>query len=180
MSTSVPLYHTPQRRGPTASGNRSIHDEELKRKLFNFLKAGISLSNACGLIRLPEATVHEWRRKGLADIDAGQDTVYSEFFYDFAAAKAVAPAKAERVLQRLIERGDVRAVMWYLSRRMPHQYGDRVQVEVEPMRPTAISRTVEQETADRHLAVARILRDAGVLDKLGTGNGNGNGSARHE
>ena len=72
-----------------------------------YLEQGLCLSTACALAGVGRRTVYTW---------LGSDPRFAQ---RVAAARAQPIARAELMLQRIIESGDARAVMWYLERACP-------------------------------------------------------------
>jgi len=75
--------------------------------VLDYLEQGLCMSTACALAGVGRRTVYNWLESD------------SRFAQRVAAARAQPIARAELMLQRIIESGDARAVMWYLERACP-------------------------------------------------------------
>jgi hypothetical protein len=76
-------------------------------RILDYLEQGLALSTACALAGVGRRTVYAWMERD------------KRFAQRVAAARAQPIARAELMLQRIIESGDARAVMWYLERACP-------------------------------------------------------------
>jgi hypothetical protein len=133
-------------------------DTETRTVLMNMLKEGVTLEPALVYLRLDRRMIDRWVRQGLSDILAGDVRTPSALITtDIAGACASAQVSIENMAWRHAANGDWRATLTYAQRYQPEM--------VMRLADAGITRSVEQESAERLLATARVLIEAGVLSE---------------
>ncbi len=92
-------------------------DRQLTERVCALLAEGVSIQTACNLCGVAERAYHDWTRRG----QAGEEP-YATFFD--AASRARDSWKA-RLLRRLNEADDYRAITWLLERCFPAEFGPK-------------------------------------------------------
>lgn len=63
-------------------------NEELISKFCEKLREGLSVQTSCDLLMITQPSFNNWLRRGEADIENEEDTIYSSFFLEIKKAKA--------------------------------------------------------------------------------------------
>jgi transposase len=100
-------------------GKRRALTPELQRTICEAIEAGNTRECAAGMAGVSERWLHEHMAK------------HAEFAAAIACADAVAEAHHVKVVQRAASRGTWQAAAWWLERRRPQVWGQRVRIDVE-------------------------------------------------
>lgn len=94
------------------------------------IEQGLTWKDAALLSGTSHNTVHKWRERGQADIEAGKEnTRYAQFVQQLALAEARLIQKASLAVV-VASKDSWQAAAWLLARRRPEEYGLRVKQEV--------------------------------------------------
>lgn len=123
-----------------ASGAKpKFEDEELKGRFLSAIRMGLSNEKACDYSGITEPTLYLYLKKGAEDIEAGTDSIYSNFSKEYKKAKADFVMKhAERITQAADD-GSWQASAWLLERRVPNDFGAKQQIDLGDSRITVVS-----------------------------------------
>jgi len=100
-------------------GRKHTLTDEVAIEILQRVSEGSFLTTAAGCANVDPQTVHEWLRRGLADTQAGLDSIFGRFAEGFAQAQHSAEQSAVAALQRGGDGKfkDWRAQAWWLERR---------------------------------------------------------------
>lgn len=145
---------------------------DVRARICDAMRIGAYQVEAARFAGISESALLSWLRSGRDDIDAGRATAHASFVADFEAAEAEAVIRALTVVQRAWKDGDWRAAMGWLSRRHPHHWGERGQVDVTVTRvdPADIELAALIRQAKARQAVEEDRLRAGA-EQLGDTNG---------
>lgn len=107
--------------------------------LCGFVEQGVPFKDCAILCGIGERTLHQWRAKGQADIEAGKPTTrYAQFKQRLDVSESTCVQRSCLVVMASAKE-DWRAAAWLLERRRPEQFGrnDRFNVGVQAAVPTA-------------------------------------------
>lgn len=90
---------------------------ELLLKIQGAIEAGLYPENAMLGLGIGKTTINEWKQKGRAGI-----TPYCDLIVAIEESEAKSFAKAEKQLAKLVSKGDLRAITWFLERRLRAVY----------------------------------------------------------
>jgi len=120
------------------AGRKTKLNEELIKKICNFIRAGNYIETACQAVGIDPSTFYRWRKKGSLEQDSEQDSLILQF------CNAVKEAEAESEVALVLEirkkaTEDWRAADNILKKRFRERWGDnlglthggKVEVEVE-------------------------------------------------
>lgn len=106
------------------------------------LRDGQSLRGACGLAKMPRATVYEWMEKS-PNIKAMVDEAIDEGF-------GMIEMKFMQGSSNLDDT-DWRALSWMLARRFPAEYGDKQALEVTHKKDDGVPEVIAMLQQTQHL-----------------------------
>jgi transposase len=134
-------------------GKRRALTPELQRTICEAIEAGNTRECAAGMAGVSERWLHEHMAKN------------AEFAAAIARADAVAEAHHVKVVQRAARSGSWQAAAWWLERRRPQVWGQRVRVDIEARIRTIAERYgVDPDAAvaeaEMVIAEARVHRHA--------------------
>lgn len=101
---------------------------EVREDFLKYLRAGATIKDACGIVGIHVATYYGWLERGEADVEAGVESDYSEFFEASTHARAYARASAVAHIRTAMS-DDWRAAAWYLERSDSENWGRQEKVE---------------------------------------------------
>jgi len=113
------------------SGRDSLLTPAMQAQICESVRAGNWLETAAQAAGIDRDTLFAWKRKGMADLEAGRtNSIYGVFVNAVARAEAESEQASLACIQRAGE-SDWRAEAWYLERRFPERWMLRQQVTVE-------------------------------------------------
>lgn len=110
---------------PKLDGERG---KELIGYVAGLVRAGNLVEVAASMAGVTPRQLADWRRRGRADLRAGEQSLFADFVANLDAAQA--EVEAEDIQQiRKAGRSDWRATAWHLARLYPERYGERKRVD---------------------------------------------------
>lgn len=99
-------------------------NDRLTRRFCDEVRCGLAYSTCCKLVRVSEASFHDWMLRGSVETDDGLETPYTNFYKAVEAANA----EAEKVTHAKVLAANP---AWILGRRWPSHYpSERQQLEL--------------------------------------------------
>jgi hypothetical protein len=148
-------YCGPHGGGKKRVGAPSKLDHATINTLVEALELGLTWEVAAATIGVHKSTLHGWRDKGAADLEAGKPTLYADLVDRLTRAVAVAELELVRTVKA---HGPVdwRAAAWILERRHPDRWARRTSGgdNLETMEP----RTVAPDAPARDAIVAILAK----------------------
>jgi transposase len=138
------------------TGRPSKLNDETLAAIVDAVSDGLTLNVAAQAAGINVATLHSWRDRGDADLEAGRTSIFARLVDELTRATAA----GEVTLVRRIRShgsgpaGDWRALAWLLERRFPERYGKRLEVDAtlsERAEPRVVS--PDEDKRDRVLAM---------------------------
>lgn len=99
------------------AGRPSTLTRDLMLKITGVIETGVSPCSAMLALGIPESTMHEWLSKGRSGM-----APYADLVLSIKQAESKSFQRAEKVLGRLISKGDIKATTWFLERRFRQLY----------------------------------------------------------
>ncbi len=129
-ASALPTVAPPARRPRGGSHKEPVLTDEVQETIVQLLRTGNWAVTAASMAGVTRSTYERWIKQGEADVEAGIESPHAAFAR--ACARASAQAEAVRVfrIQQAAER-DWRADAWWLERRFPRRWGERVVQELE-------------------------------------------------
>ncbi len=122
---------------PRKAGRRSKLTTELRKEICDLIGEGSYAVVAAQAVGIAESTYYLWKRRGQADLDADETTIYSEFSQSLKKAECEVEMKAVACVLDAAENGKWVAAMTFLERRWPQRWsrGERREhsVAAEPV-----------------------------------------------
>ena len=110
---------------------------ETRDKILEGVRAGHWLEHAASAAGVSRHNVYMWRKRGEADIAAGQeDTAYAQFSRDITAAYDSQTMAMYEQAVVLAMAGDARSLIALLERRNPEIFAPRQKIEIDLRRET--------------------------------------------
>lgn len=109
-------------------GRKVRLNEEVTKKICDFIKAGNFEYIAARLSGISEQTLLLWKNTGKEQIEEGKDTIYTRLYEKMQEANAFAMAYH---VQNVREAGKKswQASAWYLERKYPDEFGNKYKLE---------------------------------------------------
>lgn len=146
------------------SGQPTKFTPETQAKILQGTQLANFKTTVCKGAGITEVSLATWLDQGKADIDAGAETEFSEFFRAYTQAEAEGEERLVAHLQAAAQKGSVRALLELLKRRYRERWGDNVKVEAEVTgaggAPLNSSIDPEKLTVDQRIELAALLRQA--------------------
>jgi transposase len=101
-------------------------NEELIKEISQHVRDGSFYKDAALLVGVTEHTFHDWKKKGITDLEENKQTIYSQFIQSLRQAEAEAKAEAVKYIQRS---EDWKARAWYLERKYNDEFGNKQKIE---------------------------------------------------
>jgi len=124
-----------QHAGMAAPRQPTALDDDAQDRLFDALKAGLALEDACVLAEVSRSTVYDWLAKARQE---GTHPRYREFEAGVERARLSLERTTLEQLTKEAAKGNVRAMTWLLERLHPERYvrraGGQLQMPTEPQR----------------------------------------------
>lgn len=115
---------TQPRRGP---GRPSTFTPEVDEKLVGAVRAGNFRQVAAGYAGVPYRTLSSWLRQGRLC----RDGPFGDFCHRFIEAERSAEIDMVEVVVSAARRGDARHAEWWLERKHPARWSQRIQVTID-------------------------------------------------
>jgi len=136
------------------TGRPSKINGELVDAVLELVAHGSTFHAAAQAAGVDRTTLHAWRERGEADLDAGKDTVYARLAHGLPRARARGEASLVDTI-RAHATLDWRAAAWLLERRNPEDWAKRDSLDVN----------VNERAKPRDIAPTDTNRDR-ILDVL--------------
>ena len=104
--------------------------ETVKDEIVALVQKGVGIDRAAEIAGASRESCRLWRRRGEADLKAGEQTEFAEFARQVNGHRAQAAGLMERSILSAASK-DWRAGAWYLERQLPGEYGRKDQLKVE-------------------------------------------------
>jgi transposase len=112
-----------------APGRRTRLNDEVIAVFEAGLKKGVYFRACCALAGVFERTALQWRQKGRAQLEKGDDGVYGRFEHACKRANALCTDVDMDAISAAAQDGDWHAAAWRQERKHPEHYGKRQYVE---------------------------------------------------
>lgn len=94
---------------------------------FKAVKLGMNNLKACEFAGFTDKVLYEWINRGEADLEQGQDSIYSEFVETLKKTRAECQAFHLQNVIRAGQNGNWQASAWILERLFPTSFGQNRQ-----------------------------------------------------
>jgi len=112
-------------------------NDAMIQSLYDFVSTGYTISAACAKNKISRVTYYDWIRRGKADTDINEQTLYRQLVERMEGAEAL----HEQTHLTTIQAASVntwQAAAWLLERRYPERYAKRVVPQEYEARDTLI------------------------------------------
>jgi transposase-like protein len=120
------------------------YSPEVAQEIVKSMQAGVGAHRAAAREGVDGETLRGWRREGEREPEGR----YGWLATECRKAEADIVGKAERCLVKAVEDGDIKAAMWFLSKKVPAEYGEKITVE-----------TTQEATAPMDAATKTMVTD---------------------
>lgn len=147
-----------------------LTDADMLEKFFGLLRAGVTIKSACAACDISRMSVSRWRNEGALKPKSKAGEFARKFDRALAESETIRVGLINKASQK-----DYRAATWWLERRMPEDYGDKMVVTHE----------MKQELTNELVERLRSVLDAETFAKvasavLAAGDDSGPNDGGHE
>jgi hypothetical protein len=133
--------------------SRGKFTPETAAAIVKSIEAGIAPERAARREGVAPGTLTRWRNEG----ESEPEGIYGDFAAAVGRAEAHMIGKVERALYAAIDKGDTRAAMWWLSKKVPAEYGEKVVLDETS---ALVSTPMSQEAKDAvQVALQKVRAD---------------------
>jgi|TARA_R110000824_G_scaffold141291_1_gene307764 hypothetical protein len=113
-------------------GRKSKLTPQLAENLGLLIREGCFVVNACDIVGINQDTFYDWKKRGRADLEEGENTIYSEFVELVTREESKLEAELIQLWKGYMvgPDGDYRAIRDFMRYRWPKRYSPTVKTEL--------------------------------------------------
>ena len=111
------------------SGRPSELNMEIAARICAHFQAGLFIQSALQAEQVPRRTYYKWIEQGERDLEAGKNSIFSEFLH--MIKKTEVEVETRNILAVQAGESGWQGAAWWLERRLPARWGNRMRLSLE-------------------------------------------------
>jgi transposase-like protein len=139
------------------------YSPEVAQEIVKSMQSGIGAHRAAAREGINDDTLRGWRREGEREPEGR----YGWLARECRKAEADVVGRAESCIVKAVDQGDVKAAMWFLSKKVPTEYGEKITVETTQEATAPMDAATKTMVTDTLRALRAASTNKARADKAG-------------